>query len=155
MKRINTKAEPFILELNGLKTRAWHKVCPVCHKSYDTTSRTQKYCSDSCSRKAQSKRKQYKAQYDSTKHIQRLSARSHNIAVEVMNQLIRYGLRENKCSCGCTSNLQVHHINGKWMDNSPSNLVLLCSTCHAKAHQEASKWSYDEEEMTLYSVLTK
>lgn len=37
--------------------------------------------------------------------------------------------------CGATENLQVHHLNYKFMDDS-SFLVTLCRACHGRLHKE-------------------
>lgn len=38
--------------------------------------------------------------------------------------------------CGKTSQqarLEVHHVNGRWFDNRPENLITLCQLCHVEA----------------------
>lgn len=40
------------------------------------------------------------------------------------------------CSgCGSTRNLQRHHKNGEPWDNSESNIVVLCGSCHRFVHE--------------------
>src|SRR6516162_6446443 len=39
--------------------------------------------------------------------------------------------------CGTTVDLEIHHKNRDWSDNSLSNLQTLCSTCHMKLHHAA------------------
>lgn len=162
MKKINTKAEKTTIVQSGLKVQAWIKECPCCHKKYTTTSRGQKYCSSECLKKATTKRQKQKKEYDKNKDIHRLAARSHALSVEVMRNLVALGVLEYKCECGCTENLQVHHKNLRWLDNSPSNLVYLCPKCHAKAHSilsernsNGSLYDYDEIESKIYEVILK
>lgn len=135
MKRLNTYSEKIDIEQDGLIVRGWRKRCPICGKVYETTSRGQKYCSDACLKKATKRRKKQQKEYDKTKDIVRLSARSHALAVETLEQLVRLGYREKECDCcHSTENLQVHHKNLLWLDNSPSNLQYLCPKCHANVH---------------------
>lgn len=57
------------------------------------------------------------------------------------NKLIESGLKENKCECcgldtwmGKKIPLELHHINMNHYDNRLENLQILCSNCHAIAH---------------------
>lgn len=36
--------------------------------------------------------------------------------------------------CGTDGVTEVHHKNGDWRDNDPSNLVRVCRSCHVKLH---------------------
>ena len=48
--------------------------------------------------------------------------------------------RKAECErCGTNANIQVHHINHNPSDNSPSNLMTLCGSCHTKWHWEHGK----------------
>lgn len=38
--------------------------------------------------------------------------------------------------CGSTKNIDVHHKDGNWQNNHPSNLVTLCRSCHSKQHKQ-------------------
>lgn len=137
MKRVNTKAEvtTIVDPETGLKVVSWKKVCPICGKEYITTSRSQKFCSSDCCKKSQVRKRKQQKEYNATKEIVRLSARSHSVAVEVMKQLEVLGIVDHSCSvCGSIDGLQVHHKNFLWLDNSPSNLVYYCPKCHAAEH---------------------
>jgi len=121
------------------------KQCPRCHKLFDTTSRRQKYCSDKCSKLYNKRRRETKKKYEEHKELQRLKARSHAVAVETLNCLVQLGQLEYKCSCcGSEENLEVHHKDLCWLNNTPDNLVYLCHKCHTKAHSELEK-QLDEE----------
>lgn len=75
------------------------------------------------------------------------------------------GLIEWECSCGETKGLQCHHKNLCWLDNTPSNLMLVCPKCHAEIHSklEAELKSdgmtledlYDDSFKPILSVLNK
>lgn len=41
-------------------------------------------------------------------------------------------------SCGSSQNVDVHHRNGDWQDNTPSNLQRLCRSCHNREHRGRS-----------------
>lgn len=42
---------------------------------------------------------------------------------------------QKQCAlCGATGKLHVHHLNGDPTDNTLSNLMTLCPSCHQKAH---------------------
>ncbi|WP_425430083.1 HNH endonuclease signature motif containing protein [Cohnella massiliensis] len=41
-----------------------------------------------------------------------------------------------KCEkCGSTKNVDVHHRDENWQNNSPENLIALCRSCHLKEHR--------------------
>lgn len=124
------------MEQGGLQVVGWRKKCPICGTIYETTSRSQKFCSNECCKKAQCKKRKQQKEYDATKEIVRLSARSHSLAVEVMHQLEVIGVVGHQCAhCGdIDSDLQVHHLDGNWLNNSPSNLIYLCPKCHSAEH---------------------
>ncbi len=37
-------------------------------------------------------------------------------------------------TCGKTGRMHVHHRDHDWSNNSPSNLMTLCASCHRRAH---------------------
>jgi len=137
MPRASTKAKAELIEVNGLKVYQWEKTCAYCHKTYVTTSRKQRYCSDVCCKKAQAKHVKQQREYRETKEIQRLSARAHAVGVEVLQQLERLGELEHKCvQCGSTESLQCHHKNLDFLNNSVSNIEWRCPKCHAEIHSK-------------------
>lgn len=38
--------------------------------------------------------------------------------------------------CGTKQKLSIHHYDRNWRNNSPENLITLCSSCHTKLHHE-------------------
>ena len=43
--------------------------------------------------------------------------------------------RSSSCGrCGATANLAIHHKDGDWRNNDPSNLETLCGSCHTALH---------------------
>ena len=165
MKRAKTYAEQITLEVDGLQVRGWKKKCTICGKVYETTSRGQKFCSNECCKKSQVKRRKQQKEYNSTKEVVRISARSHSLGVAVLEQLYKLGVIEWECECGCTEGLQVHHIDFNWLNNTPSNLKLVCPKCHAaihstveaelKAQGKTLEDFYDESFKPILSVLNK
>lgn len=163
MKKIDTHAEVITIvdPESGLSVRGWRKFCPNCGKSYETTSRSQKFCSDDCCKIYTKRKKAQKASYDKAKEYQRLKARAHSLAVEVVRLL---GNTTCEC-CGSTEGLQVHHRDLRYLNNNPSNLQLLCTKCHSRVHSEiSSQWRakgityesyYSPEEYPLYEPTLK
>ncbi len=68
-----------------------------------------------------------------------------------MNEYRRRCLRQklNVCNiCGSTENLLVHHIDGNRDNNSLSNLLPVCGSCHGKIH---SSKEYQSEVIEMYT----
>jgi hypothetical protein len=42
--------------------------------------------------------------------------------------------RDRCLCCGYEGYIEVHHIDGDWLNNHPLNLVPLCRRCHYHAH---------------------
>lgn len=167
-KRVKTYAEKFIKldPSTGVNTIAWRKKCPVCGTIYETFSRTQKFCSAECSKKAQSKKLKYTKAYEADKAYIRLASRAHSIGVEVLSLLEHQGQIEHKCAiCGSTEQLDCHHKNLHFLDNNPDNLQWLCQKCHHKVHSDIDKKNkeenksgdeiYSDMNFTIYSHVLK
>lgn len=157
-RKISTKATHEIKQVNGLNVIVWTKECPVCHTIYKTSARHQKFCSDACCQKFQKKRSKQQREYSKTKEVQRLSARAHALAVETLNLLVAQGLRSKQCECcGSTENLNVHHKDLNWLNNTPSNLQFLCSKCHSAIHSsiESPESLYSEDFLSIISLINK
>lgn len=120
---------------------SWIGVCPRCHKKFETTSRRQKFCSNDCAVKYAKKQKEQKERYSNVKEVERIRVRAHSLAKSVIEDLCRRGIREWKCECcGSEKDLQIHHVDRfNWLNNTPSNLRVLCNKCHAKEHSRVEK----------------
>lgn len=45
--------------------------------------------------------------------------------------------KADRCEiCESTKNVDIHHIDGDWQNNSEQNLQALCRSCHMKAHRD-------------------
>jgi hypothetical protein len=71
---------------------------------------------------------------------------SHIKAPVLKRKLIEDGIKEYRCErCGitewqgCPVPLELHHINEDHYDNRLENLIILCSNCHALAHNYCQK----------------
>lgn len=52
------------------------------------------------------------------------------------SRVYRTVVKKELCNrCGSTSNLCVHHVNDDHYDNEPSNLEVLCVSCHMSHHK--------------------
>jgi len=63
---------------------------------------------------------------------QRLAIKSRETAREIVEDLDG---RDECLSCGYTGYIEVHHIDGDWLNNHPLNLAPLCRACHHDAHR--------------------
>lgn len=85
-----------------------------------------KYCCRECMRKA----------FVKTGKNEQSSGGAHKSA-----RLIKYLIEghERSCEkCGSTRNVEVHHKDGNYQNNTPDNLILLCRSCHMKEHNPKS-----------------
>lgn len=118
----------------------YKKVCVHCHKTFTTTSRTQKYCSDECCKKRNKQKIESRKRYEKVKDFERIRVRAHSLAVATVELLEQIGARKHECAvCHCNENLELHHINLSFLDNTPENLVYLCKKHHAEAHSKLEK----------------
>lgn len=139
-----------IIDTETGKVKGWVKQCPHCKKEFQTTSRRQKYCCADCAKKHNKKLKEDRERYSKVKNVERLRVRSHKLAVDTIDLLVSMGVRKNVCEC-CgrefdSKNLrEIHHVDRyNWMNNTPSNLMILCKKCHAKVHSEQEEKLNDE-----------
>jgi hypothetical protein len=61
----------------------------------------------------------------------------------------------NSCSlCGIDKCLEVHHVDGNWKNNEPSNLQVVCRDCHGTLHSNISckNQEYDYEFDSIISI---
>lgn len=135
----------------------WTKKCPYCKKEFQTTSRNAKYCSDTCSKKYNKRRTINKRKYSETKDVERLRARGHSIAVETIRILTELGHRTGVCEmCSSDERLEVHHKDLNWLNNTPSNLQLLCNKCHTKVHSSLpTEDKYEESFKVFADIINK
>lgn len=111
-----------------------HKVyeCEICHVPIRAKARSHKprFCSRKC-----------KAKWQSTLRgpLNPNWKPSSDIVPSAPRSVRNHALHENgnRCqSCQATENLQVHHLDENRENNDPSNLIILCCSCHAKWHAE-------------------
>ena len=111
--------------------RIYHKYCHYCGKIYFrprlpsgylqcmTDWNKRKYCSKTCSGKA-APRSTFKENASRSAYGKRV-----------------YKYRDYKCAeCGSTKHVCIHHKDGNWKNNDPSNLETLCNSCHTKLHHK-------------------
>lgn len=85
-----------------------------------------KYCSRKCMRKG----------FVKTDAAQQSNRSAHDSARKIVYLIEE---RPKVCSvCGSTVNVDIHHADGDYRNNASSNLVLLCRSCHMKAHRPKS-----------------
>ena len=59
--------------------------------------------------------------------------RNAHQTAKTINKLI---LKKDKCEiCGNIKNLDIHHKDKNWKNNSLDNLKCLCRSCHTKIHK--------------------
>ena len=63
---------------------------------------------------------------------ERLGHRSRDQAREIIERLDG---RDECLVCGYNGYIEVHHIDGDWLNNHPMNLAPLCRACHHDAHR--------------------
>lgn len=70
-------------------------------------------------------------------HRHRASHRRNGKGANRNQKLAAKARAGNACvHCGNVEDLEVHHRDGNWRNNSPTNLIALCPTCHAEADEE-------------------
>jgi len=63
---------------------------------------------------------------------------SHQSAIRIAYNIMNI---PKVCSkCGSTTNIDIHHIDGNFRNNSTNNLVALCRSCHMKEHRRLKLW---------------
>ena len=139
-----------------IEKKLYTKVCKYerCGKSYESTSRGQRYCSEECCQKANAertalnnKRKRGRDIYHATRDIQKFMTNAYRLA-KVTAELFDIP----KCNCIYCKDKEheeeLHHKNSIIWDNSPSNLIYLCKKRHHLVHTKIPVFS-------MIDILTK
>lgn len=87
--------------------------------------------------------------YKANKPIRKASNKRTTVTEETYNKVMQ---RDKYCQlCGTTLNLVEHHIVYKSEDrkliNEPTNLIVLCTKCHALVHSNKHYWQSILKEM--------
>lgn len=100
---------------------------PLCRKRYNgrledfTVFTKRKFCDSDCM-----------AKYRLTNTDDGSSWSSAHTTARKINDKIIHG---DKCEiCGSSTNIDVHHIDFNWKNNSIDNLQVVCRSCHMKIH---------------------
>lgn len=103
-------------------------------KEYDR----QKYCSRDCMRMAFKEKPHHGASW--------MTAHYH----------ARNTLPNGSCEiCGSSKNVDVHHKDGNYLNNSPENLRRLCRSCHNRIHKPAKSCSICGQKVKGYGYCNK
>lgn len=91
-----------------------------------STFNRRKYCGRECMKRAFVKKDATNQNWEDSHH----SARMIAYMIEE---------REKVCEiCGSKQNVDVHHKDGNYRNNTSKNLVLVCRSCHNKLHRQKS-----------------
>lgn len=113
------------------------KYCKYCNKKLErkryngvledfTAFTKRKYCNRECMKK----------DYLKVGNFNQTYSNAHTTARKI-NELI---LHKNICEiCGSKNNLDIHHKDGNWQNNSLDNLMCLCRSCHTKLERNKTK----------------
>ena len=83
-----------------------------------------KYCNRTCMKKAF-----VKVGKDTNQHYRPAHFSAVRLAYDIL-------CKPKVCEkCGSTQNIDVHHIDGNYNNNTPENLMILCRSCHIKEHR--------------------
>jgi 5-methylcytosine-specific restriction endonuclease McrA len=86
-----------------------------------------KYCSRECMRKG----------FIKIGHTNQEYRPAHASAYHIAYQILG---REKRCEiCGSSRNIDVHHIDHDYRNNTIDNIMILCRRCHIKIHNRYGK----------------
>lgn len=122
------------------------KTCLNCKRTYGSNARGQRFCCPECQQNYAKKQKEARRFYSENKELARIKARSHNLAVEIARYRCYQAGTEFVCECCGAPATEVHHKDLNFLNNTPSNLQVLCKKCHADAHSQAVKNEVKYEE---------
>lgn len=114
------------------------KYCAYCGKKLErhryngrledlSAFKRRKYCNQDCMRKA---------------FVKKDAAEQGNGEAHASARKIAYLIeeREKVCEmCGSTKNVDIHHKDHNYNNNSSDNLMLVCRSCHMKLHRPTKK----------------
>lgn len=70
-----------------------------------------------------------------------ISIMKKNPTLSAIRKRYQRKISKNKCAiCGIDANLHVHHKDRNPKNNTKENIMILCSTCHAKVHIDEGTW---------------
>ena len=138
-----------------MKRTRGKKICENCKKEYDCVHTKQKYFSNACQKDFEYNQKI--AEWKNSSII--------DCALSISKYIKRYlfAKYDSKCSrCGWGEinpftlrvPLDVEHIDGNYMNNSESNLTLLCPNCHSltKTYKGANRGHGRHNRMQRYKA---
>jgi hypothetical protein len=64
---------------------------------------------------------------------------------EIIYRPIRKSMVQQCSTCGSTTDLCIHHLDGNYKNNALSNLTIVCRGCHTRIHQEERKQAREGE----------
>jgi len=112
------------------------KNCVHCKKSFTSSARNTRFCTEVCCDRYAKRKKKSKVFRDENKDLLRFKARVHALAVDLLRFRFHQLGKEPCCNnpdCGKPEtevSLETDHINTNWLDNRPENLQFLCIPCH-------------------------
>jgi 5-methylcytosine-specific restriction endonuclease McrA len=115
------------------------KKCLNCKREYGSNARGQRFCCKECQQNYAKKQKEERRFYSSHKELSRIKARSHSLAVEIARYQCYQQGKEFVCEVCSAPATEVHHANQNFLDNTPSNLQILCKKCHSAEHSRLTK----------------
>jgi len=124
----------------------FNKVCKMCGQEFQHKSKNKRYCefcagvAKNFTKKVRKVKKRRRKKYDETKTIQRIVARAYDLSKLVSD----FFYPENICAYDseeCGGNIECHHRDGNIFNNSPENLVKLCTNHHKLEHSKLERWN--------------
>lgn len=120
----------------------YKKRCPWGNHIFYSNSRNQKYCSHEHGKLYTERHKAQKIRYEEIAPVERVRVAAHALAKKVMDLLVELGLKKRVCTangCGEVENLEVHHHDLNWLNNTPKNIDFYCIKHHKVEHSKLQK----------------
>lgn len=125
----------------------YKKICKFCGKEFEHSSKGTRYCSIECQTKVNKRRlsrikrlKIRRQSYTDQKEIMRLEARVYKL----MDTISSIFLLPKECSMKddtCSETLHWHHRDMNLLNNSPTNLMCLCTKHHSEVHSKLKSFN--------------